>query len=163
VLGAHNGDPRVFTGASIDISPADIAGVWENLGEQTVVVFDLFHVIMRVKFGVGPRPPLYPKITPPGFILPRLAARVASRSEVHGRIDLMHIVVTAFPLEAASRPEVHDRIACRLYFTAGWRRESQRDVTISRRSLSSLYFTAGRLSFPLHLVKKSAKPKLTSK
>lgn len=115
MLGAHNGDPRVFTGASIDISPADIAGVWENLGEQTVVVFDLFHVIMRVKFGVGPRPPLYPKITPPAL------------------------------------------------FYRGWRRESQRDVTISRRSLSSLYFTAGRLSFPLHLVKKSAKLKLTSK
>lgn len=92
MLGAHNGDPRVFTGASIDISPADIAGVWENLGEQTVVVFDLFHVIMRVKFGVGPRPPLYPKITPPGFILPRLAARVAAGCDNFPKITLLALL-----------------------------------------------------------------------
>ena len=54
MLGAHNGHPRVITGAAlIDMSPADIAGGWENLGEQAVVGFDPFHVIMRVNFGVA--------------------------------------------------------------------------------------------------------------
>lgn len=51
-LGAHNGPPRAITEASIDMSPADIAGVRENLGAQAVVVFDKFHVIMHANQAV---------------------------------------------------------------------------------------------------------------
>jgi hypothetical protein len=51
-LGAHNGHPRAITEVSIDMSPAYIAGVRENLGEQAVIVFDKFHVIMHANFGV---------------------------------------------------------------------------------------------------------------
>ena len=46
-LGAHNGHPRAITEVSIDMSSASIAGVLENIGQQAVVVFDKFHVIMH--------------------------------------------------------------------------------------------------------------------
>lgn len=51
-LGEHNGHPRAITEVSIDMSPAYIAGVRENLGAQAVVVFDKFHVIMHANCGV---------------------------------------------------------------------------------------------------------------
>jgi transposase len=44
-LGAHNGHPRAITEVSIYISPAYIAGVKENLGDQAVGVFDKLHVV----------------------------------------------------------------------------------------------------------------------
>lgn len=47
-LDRHNGHPRAITEVSIDMSPAYIAGVKENLGDQAVVVFDKFHVIAHV-------------------------------------------------------------------------------------------------------------------
>ena len=46
-LGAHNGHPRAITEVSIDMSPAYLAGVRENLGDQAAIVFDKFHVIMH--------------------------------------------------------------------------------------------------------------------
>ena len=52
-LGEHHGHPRAITEVSIDMSPAYIAGVRENLGAQAVVVFDKFHVIMHANCGVG--------------------------------------------------------------------------------------------------------------
>lgn len=51
-MGAHNGHPRAITEVSIDMSPAYIAGVRGNLGDQAVGVFDKFHVIMHANFGV---------------------------------------------------------------------------------------------------------------
>ena len=51
-LGAHNGHPRAITEVSIDMSPAYIAGVRENLGDQAVIVFDKFHVIMHANQAV---------------------------------------------------------------------------------------------------------------
>jgi transposase len=51
-LGEHNGHPRAITEVSIDMSPAYIAGVRENLGDQAVVVFDKFHVIMHANQAV---------------------------------------------------------------------------------------------------------------
>jgi len=51
-LGKHNGHPRAITEISIDMSPAYIAGVRENLGDQAVVVFDKFHVIMHANQAV---------------------------------------------------------------------------------------------------------------
>ena len=47
-MDAHNGHPRAITEVSIDMSPAYISGVKENLGHQAVVVFDKFHVIAHV-------------------------------------------------------------------------------------------------------------------
>lgn len=47
-LDRHNGHPRAITEVSIDMSPAYIAGVKENLGDQAVIVFDKFHVIAHV-------------------------------------------------------------------------------------------------------------------
>ena len=51
-LGAHNGHPRAITEVSIDMSPAYIAGIMENIGQQAVVVFDKFHVIMHANQAV---------------------------------------------------------------------------------------------------------------
>jgi hypothetical protein len=46
--GEHNGHWRAVKEVSIDMSPAYIAGVRENIGAQAVVVFDKFHVIAKV-------------------------------------------------------------------------------------------------------------------
>jgi transposase len=46
-LGAHNSHPRAITEVSIDMRPAYIAGVNENLGDQAGKNFDKFHVIMH--------------------------------------------------------------------------------------------------------------------
>ena len=51
-LGEHNGHPRAITEVSIDMSPAYIAGVLENLGDQAVIVFDKFHVIAHANQAV---------------------------------------------------------------------------------------------------------------
>jgi transposase len=51
-LGEHNGHPRAITEVSIDMSPAYIAGVRENLGEQARIVFDKFHVIAHANAAV---------------------------------------------------------------------------------------------------------------
>jgi len=51
-LERHNGHPRAITEVSIDMSPAYIAGVQENLGDQAVIVFDKFHVIAHVNQAV---------------------------------------------------------------------------------------------------------------
>lgn len=51
-LGEHNAHPRAITEVSIDMSPAYIAGVRENLGDQAVIVFDKFHVIMHANQAV---------------------------------------------------------------------------------------------------------------
>lgn len=51
-LGAPHGHPRAITEVSIGMSPAYVAGVRENLGDQAVVVFDKFHVIQHANFGV---------------------------------------------------------------------------------------------------------------
>jgi transposase len=51
-LGRHNGHPRAITEVSIDMSPAYVAGVKENLGDQAVIVFDKFHVIAHVNHAV---------------------------------------------------------------------------------------------------------------
>jgi len=51
-LGAHNGHPRAITEVSIDMSPAYIAGVMENIGDQAIIVFDKFPVIMHANAAV---------------------------------------------------------------------------------------------------------------
>jgi transposase len=51
-LGEHNGHPRAITHVSIDMSPAYIKGVMENIGAQALVVFDKFHVIAKVNEAV---------------------------------------------------------------------------------------------------------------
>jgi transposase len=51
-LGEHNGHPRAITEVSIDMSPAYIAGVKENLGDRAVVVFDRFHVVAHANAAV---------------------------------------------------------------------------------------------------------------
>ena len=51
-LEKHNGHPRAITEASIDMSPAYIAGVKENIGSQAAIVFDKFHVIAHVNDAV---------------------------------------------------------------------------------------------------------------
>jgi len=48
----HNGHPRAITRVSIDMSPAYIKGVEENIGAQAVVVYDKFHVIAKVNEAV---------------------------------------------------------------------------------------------------------------
>ena len=52
-LGAHNGHPRAVMEVSMDMSPAYIAGVQENIGSQAVMVFDKFHVIAHVNDAVN--------------------------------------------------------------------------------------------------------------
>lgn len=51
-LGEHNGHPRAITEVSIDMSPAYIAGVKENLGDQATIVYDKFHVIAHANEAV---------------------------------------------------------------------------------------------------------------
>src|ERR1039458_9776624 len=46
-LGRHNGHPKAITQVAIDMSPAYIKGVKENLGQATIV-FDKFHVVSQV-------------------------------------------------------------------------------------------------------------------
>lgn len=52
MLGDHNGHHRAIKHVSIDMSPAYIKGVMENIGSQAVVVFDKFHVIAKVNGAV---------------------------------------------------------------------------------------------------------------
>jgi transposase len=52
-LGAHNGHPRAIREVSMDMSPAYIAGVEENIGSQAVMVFDKYHVIAHVNDAVN--------------------------------------------------------------------------------------------------------------
>jgi transposase len=51
-LGEHEGHHRAIKHVSIDMSPAYIKGVRENIGSQAVVVFDKFHVIAKVNAAV---------------------------------------------------------------------------------------------------------------
>jgi transposase len=51
-LGEHNGHHRAIKEVSIDMSPAYIAGVLENIGDQAVIVFDKFHVIKHANEAV---------------------------------------------------------------------------------------------------------------
>lgn len=51
-LEEHNGHPRAISEVSIDMSPAYIAGVKENCGERTRIVFDKFHVLAHVNEAV---------------------------------------------------------------------------------------------------------------
>jgi transposase len=51
-LGEHNGHHRAITHVSIDMSPAYIKGVRENIGSQALIVFDKFHVIAKVNEAV---------------------------------------------------------------------------------------------------------------
>ena len=44
---AHNGHPKAITQVAIDMSPAYVKGVRENLGHATIV-FDKFHVVSQV-------------------------------------------------------------------------------------------------------------------
>jgi transposase len=44
-LEEHHGHPRQIQEVSMDMSPAYIAGVNENIGSQAEVVFDKFHVL----------------------------------------------------------------------------------------------------------------------
>ena len=50
-LGKHNGHPKAITQVAIDMSPAYIKGVTENLGNAEIV-FDKFHVIAEVNGAV---------------------------------------------------------------------------------------------------------------
>jgi transposase len=51
-LSAHNGHRRAIKEVSIDMSPAYIAGVAENIGGHAIIVFDKFHVIMHANEAV---------------------------------------------------------------------------------------------------------------
>lgn len=46
-LRAHNGHPKAITQAAIDMSPAYIRGVKDNLG-NAAIVFDKYHVVSQV-------------------------------------------------------------------------------------------------------------------
>ena len=48
----HHSSPHAIEEVSVDMSPAYIAGVKENLGDQVRVVFDKFHVIAHVNDAV---------------------------------------------------------------------------------------------------------------
>lgn len=50
-LGVHNGHPKAITQVAIDMSPAYVKGVRENLGNAQLV-FDKFHVIQEANEGV---------------------------------------------------------------------------------------------------------------
>ena len=47
-LGEHNGHPRAIREVSLDMSPAYIAGVRENIGSKAEIVFDKYHVIAHL-------------------------------------------------------------------------------------------------------------------
>jgi transposase len=51
-LGEHNGHHRAITRVSIDMCPAYLKGVAESIGVQAQVIFDKFHVIMKVNMAV---------------------------------------------------------------------------------------------------------------
>jgi transposase len=51
-LGEHNGHPRAITHVSIDMSPAYMKGVEQNIGSQARIIFDKFHVISKVNMAV---------------------------------------------------------------------------------------------------------------
>jgi transposase len=51
-LGEHNGHPRAITHISIDMSPAYMKGIAENIGDQARVIFDKFHIISKVNMAV---------------------------------------------------------------------------------------------------------------
>jgi len=51
-LGEHNGHPRAITHVSIDMSPAYMKGIAENIGSQARVIFDKFHIISKVNMAV---------------------------------------------------------------------------------------------------------------
>jgi len=51
-LSDHNGHHRAIEEVSMDMSPAYIAGVKENIGDQARVVFDKYHVIAHVNEAV---------------------------------------------------------------------------------------------------------------
>jgi len=46
-LGRHNGHPKAITQVAMDMSPAYLKGVKENLG-NAVIVYDKFHVVRQV-------------------------------------------------------------------------------------------------------------------
>jgi transposase len=51
-LGEHNGHPRALVEISMDMSPAYIGGVRENVGSQATIVFDKYHVIAHANEAV---------------------------------------------------------------------------------------------------------------
>ena len=51
-LGEHNGHPRAITRISIDMSPAYMKGIEENIGSQAQVIFDKFHIISKVNMAI---------------------------------------------------------------------------------------------------------------
>jgi len=51
-LGEHNGHPRAITHISIDMSPAYMKGIEQNIGSQARVIFDKFHVISKVNMAL---------------------------------------------------------------------------------------------------------------
>jgi transposase len=51
-LGEHDGHPRAIRHISIDMCPAYLKGVAENIGSQAQVVFDKFHVIAKVNWAI---------------------------------------------------------------------------------------------------------------
>jgi transposase len=51
-LGGHNGHPRAITRVSIDMSPAYVKGVQQNIGSQAQVIFDKFHIISKVNMAI---------------------------------------------------------------------------------------------------------------
>jgi len=51
-LGEHNGHPRAITHVSIDMIPAYMKGIAENIGSQAQVIFDKFHIISKVNMAI---------------------------------------------------------------------------------------------------------------
>jgi transposase len=52
VLGEHNGHHRAITRVSIDMNPAYMKGIAENIGSQAQVIFDKFHIISKVNMAI---------------------------------------------------------------------------------------------------------------
>jgi transposase len=51
-LGEHNGHPRAITHVSLDMSPAYMKGIEENIGSQARHIFDKFHIIAKVNMAL---------------------------------------------------------------------------------------------------------------
>jgi transposase len=51
-LGEHNGHPRAITHVSLDMSPAYMKGIAQNIGSQARLIFDKFHIIAKVNMAV---------------------------------------------------------------------------------------------------------------
>jgi transposase len=51
-LARHNGHPRAIRQVSIDMCPAYLKGIEQNIGAQAQVIFDKFHVIAKVNEAV---------------------------------------------------------------------------------------------------------------